>query len=54
MKTEKPAHNAYAAHVLVCRAAEHGRWCQVCLDLDKQASAEMFRRTADRATAGVR
>lgn len=53
MKTAKTAHRAYVAHVARCRAAEHGRWCQVCFDLERQASAEMFRRTADRATAKV-
>jgi len=51
--TPKPAYRAYVAHVARCRAAEHGSWCQVCLDLDRQASAEMFRRTADRVTVQV-
>lgn len=44
MNTARPAHRAYAAHLNVCPAAEHGRWCQVCLDLVREADAESWRR----------
>lgn len=43
-KTDRPAYRAYYAHLMRCRISDMKR-CQTCLDLDRQASAEAWRRS---------
>lgn len=51
--TDRPANRAYREHVLYhCRALKDND-CQVCLDLAREASAEDWRRFADRTPAEV-
>ena len=49
------AHRRYVAHLNRCREAAHGRQCQTCWDLLRDADAESWRRAAnpDRVLAGV-
>lgn len=50
----KTAYRAYRRHVLQQCKTGDPKLCQACRDLERQASAEMWKRTTDLETAGVR
>lgn len=44
MKSEaRPVHRRFVAHLARCRHAEYARFCQLCFDLERDASAEAWR-----------
>ena len=42
-------HRKYVQHVAACETAAHGRWCNECWDLVRDADAECWKRAAERA-----
>lgn len=42
---QRTAHRRFVAHLYTCPKAKYQRFCQVCWDLEREASAEAFRRS---------
>lgn len=53
--TPKPAHEAYRRHVFEeCRYGGYSWRCRICVELDRDASAESWRNAAAHSETGQR